>query len=151
MLTLEYLRHILQGEIAQVDNTEKQIIQSDAGYDGIISLIQTKGISPMIILENAEVGTLSFRPGGFSVMTQSIWVMKMVGRDDDRSKIQKECFKMMKRILSIMGKRNKDPELKEWEWDNIPWGARNAAANFTGYEFSLHFTEDVDLEYHGQE
>lgn len=149
MLTLSYLKNTLQSQVNGIVNVEKQVIESAGGYDGIVSLVQSKGISPVVILENSEVGEFSFRPGGFLNCSQSIWVMKMVGRDEDRRKVQDECFAIMRRILSIFGKRNKEEQLKEWEWDRVPFGVRNAGANFTGYEFTLYFSEDTDLEYHG--
>lgn len=148
MLTLQYLKTVLAGEIAGVTNADKQIIESAAGYDGIVALIQTKGISPIIILENSEVGEFSLRPGGFLKSSQSVWVMKMVGRDGDRRAVQDECFAMMKRIIKVFVKHEKDAELDQWDWgDRIPWGIRNAGPNFTGYEFTLGFSEDTDLSY----
>lgn len=151
MLTLAYLQQIIQGELPAVTDVEKQIIESAAGYDGIVALIQTKGISPMIVLENSEVGEFSFRPGGFESTSQSIWVMKMVGRDGDRRAVQDECRAMMLHIISVFGKQYylHKPELDQWDCERIPWGVRNAGANFTGYEFTLYFSEDVDLSYHG--
>lgn len=150
MLTLDYLRNRLNGQVTAIYKVKDQIIEAAGGYDGIVALIQTKNISPMIILENSEVGEFSFQPGGFLKSSQSLWVMQMVPKDGDRQKVQQECFKMMKRILSVFGKyEKKDPELEEWEWDRIPYGVRNAGANYTGYEFTLYFSEDTDLSYHG--
>lgn len=150
MLTLPYLKSILSGEITGLD-TKKNVIESAGGYDGIIALIQTKNTSPLIVLENSEVGEFSVRPGGFDKTSQSIWVMKMVGRDADRQAVQNDCRAMMKHIISVLINRDEkeDPELAQWEWDRIPYGTRNAGANFTGYEFTLYFSEDVDLSYHG--
>ena len=145
MLTLEYLRTVLDRQLSGIADTEKQIIESAGGYDGIVSLVQTKMVTPLVILENSEVGELSVRPGGFNKQSQSIWVMKMVGRDDDRRTVQDDCFAMMKKIISVFIKHEKDPELDQWVWDSIPWSARNAGANFTGYEFVIHFSEDIDL------
>lgn len=150
MLSLQYLQSILQGKMPAIADVERQIIESAAGYDGIVALVQTKGVSPVIVLENSEVGEFSFRPGGFLKSSQSVWVMKMVGRDDNRRAVQDECMAMVKRILSVIAKHEKDAELMEWEFDRIPWGIRNAGANFTGYEFTLYFSEDTDLEYHEQ-
>ena len=149
MLTLSYLKKILRGEIPAISNLEKQVIESAAGYDGIIALIQTKGISPMIILEQCEFGEFSIQPGGFIRTSQSIWVMMKVPNDDSRQKIQEECFNMMKKIIKVFVNHNKDEQLKEWEWDRIPWGIRNGAANFTGYEFTMSFSEDHELSYNG--
>lgn len=150
MLTLDYLRNRLNGYVPAIYKVKDQIIEAAGGYDGIVALIQTKNISPMVILENSEIGEFSFQPGGFLKSSQSIWVMQMVPKDGDRQKVQQECFKMMKRILSVFVKyEKKDPELEEWEWDRIPYGVRNAGANYTGYEFTLYFSEDTDLSYHG--
>ncbi len=150
MLTLPYLQNILRGQLPnEINKPDKQIIEAAGGYDGIVSLIQSKGISPMVILENSEIGEFGFLPEGFLKSSQSIWVMKMVAKDEDRQRVQNECMKMVKRILSIMGKHEHDAELEEWEYDRIPWAVRNAGANFTGYEMTLYFSENTDLEYHG--
>lgn len=147
MLSLEYLQQILTGELVEVTDMEQQVIESAAGYDGIVALIQTKGISPMVILENSEVGEFSFRPGGFEKNSQSIWVMKKAARDADRRATQDDCHRMMKRILKVFNKHNKEVPLEQWEWDRIPYGIRNAGPNYTGYEFTLYFGEDTDLDY----
>lgn len=148
MLTLSKLKSLLNRQLGVID-IDKQVIESPGGYDGIVSLIQTKGVSPVVVLENSEIGEFSFRPGGFIKTSQSIWVMKMVPRDGDRKAVQRECFCMMKNILSILAGHEKDEELEEWEYDRIPYGVRNAGANFTGYEFTLYFSEDTDLSYDG--
>ena len=150
MLTLPYLQKILRGELPNdITKPDTQIIEAAGGYDGIVSLIQTKGVSPVIILENSEVGEFGFLPGRFLRTSQSLWVMKMVAKDEDRQRVQKECMKMAKRILSVMVKHEHDDQLEEWEYNSIPWGVRNGAANFTGYEFTLHFSENTNLSYHG--
>ena len=150
MLTLPYLQKILRGELPNdITKPDTQIIEAAGGYDGIVSLIQTKGVSPVIILENSEVGEFGFLPGGFLRTSQSLWVMKMVAKDEDRQRVQNECMKMAMRILSVMVKHEHDDELEEWEYNSIPWGVRNGAANFTGYELTLHFSENTDLSYHG--
>ena len=150
MLTLPYLQKILRGELPNdITKPDTQIIEAAGGYDGIVSLIQTKGVTPVIILENSEVGEFGFLPEGFLRSSQSLWVMKMVAKDEDRQRVQNECMKMAKRILSVMVKHEHDDELEEWEYNSIPWGVRNGAANFTGYELTLHFSENTDLSYHG--
>lgn len=148
MLTLDYLKNILDGELTGITNTN-QIMESAGGYDGIVALIQTKSISPAIILEHNEVGEFSFRPGGFQRASQSIWVMKMVGRDNNRRAIQDDCCALVKKILSVFTVHFDDPELSGWVLNSVPYGIRNAGPNFTGYEISLHFEEDLDLSYHG--
>lgn len=132
-----------------ITNPKEQIIEGAGGYDGIVALIQTKNISPVIVLENSEIGEFSLRPGGFDKTSQSIWVMKMVPKDGNRSKFQKESKAMMEKIISVFVKHENDKELEQWEWDRVPYGIRNAGANFTGYEFTLYFSEDTDLSYHG--
>jgi hypothetical protein len=150
MLTIEYLQKTLRGEMpAAITNPKEQIMEGAGGYDGIVALIQTKNISPAIVLENSDIGEFSLRPGGFEKTSQSVWVMKKVPKDGDRSKIQRECKTMMEKIISIFVKHEKDQELAQWEWNSVPWGVRNAGANFTGYEFTLYFSEDTDLSYHG--
>lgn len=154
MLTLKNLQDILSCKLPNdIIKPSTQIIEAAGGYDGIVSLVQKKNISPVVILENSEVGEFSFLPEGFLRSSQSIWVMKMVAKDEDRKKVQDECMAMMMKILAIFAKYDEDhPEgnpLKEWEYDRIPWGVRNAGANYTGYEFTLYFSENTDLEYHG--
>ena len=152
MLSIGQLRQLLsEGGMSDITRNEEQIIESAAGYDGIVALIQTKGITPMVVLEHNSTGELSMRPGGFSNASQSIWIMRMVGRDTDRTAMQNKCFDDMKRIVSILGKHKKQQALYGWQPDSIPYSIRNAGANFTGYEFTLHFEEDIDLTYHGQE
>ncbi len=51
MLTLSYLQKVL-ADIMPPTN----IIESDAGYDAIIELIQTKGLEKVIIFEPPEGG-----------------------------------------------------------------------------------------------
>ncbi|MBQ8957629.1 MAG: hypothetical protein IJ057_03885 [Bacteroidales bacterium] len=149
MLTIDYLKTILRGEMpTSVTNPKEQIMEGAGGYDGIIALIQTKNISPAIILENSDIGEFLINPGGFEKTSQSIWVMKMAPKDGNRSKIQRECKAMMKKMISIFVEHEKDEPLSQWEWDRIPYGIRNAGANFTGYEFTLYFSENTDLEYH---
>lgn len=149
MLTLSYLKNIIGKNITGITDLNKQVIESAAGYDGIVSLIQTKGVSPIIVLENSETGEFSCRPGGFLKTSQSVWVMKMVPRDGNRQAVQNECFLMMKRIISLFVEHQKDDELMEWEWGSIPWGIRNAGPNFTGYEFTVYFSENTDLSFNG--
>ena len=151
MLSLSFLRQVMQGQMATIADVDKQIIESAAGYDGIVSLVQTKGVTPIIVLEHNTTGELSVRPGGFERANQSIWIMKMVGRDEDRAAVQAWCKAKMKRIVSVLVKHKIAPELFGWQPESIPYSIRNAGANFTGYEFTLNFDEDIDLEYHGQE
>ena len=148
MLTLPYLQSILENKFNDLADTEKQIIESAGGYDGIVSLVQTKVTTPMIVLEHSEVGEFNINPSGFVKTSQAVWVMKMVGRDGNRRAVQDECFAMMQKIISIFIAHEKDECLSQWEWDRVPWGVRNAGANFTGYEFTMYFAEDFCLEDH---
>lgn len=147
MLDLSYLKNVLAGKLKGVDGDD--IIESAAGYDGIVALIQTKNLPTVIVLEHNEVGEFSFRPGGFQKASQSLWVMRMVGRDDSRRAVQNDCKAMMKRILSVFTARNEDAQLSGWEWGSVPYGIRNAGPNYTGYEFTMNFSEDIDLSYNG--
>lgn len=154
MLTLDYLKSILL--YTETENgssglpfltSEAQFLESAGGFDGITELIQSKGLQTALVLEHNEVGELSFRPGGFHQASQSIWIMRMVGFNDDRRAIQKDTKVMMQDILRMFAGHEQDEPLKQWEWGSVPYGARNAGANYTGYEFTLHFSEDIDLSY----
>jgi len=145
MLNLQYLKEKLVGQLDGISADD--IIESAAGYDGIVSLIQMKGMETAIVLEHNEVGEFSFRPGGFQRASQSIWVMRMVGADTDRRSVQDEALALMKRILSVFVHYEHDAELGNWEWNSVPYGIRNAGPNYTGYEFTMSFNEDVNLSY----
>lgn len=137
----------------EVEGLEKPewVLESAAGYDGIIELIQTKGLPVCVVLEHNEVGNLSIRPGGFMMASQSIWIMEMVAADEDRRAIQMNCWRRMKRIISVLAKHFDDddkPLVNKWDPEDIPYGIRNAGSNYTGYEMLLHFNEDIDLSYH---
>lgn len=153
MLTLAYLQDILTNEVPGLKDTEDQVLESAAGYDGIIELIQTKGLPVAVILEHNEMGNLSIRPGGFQTGSQSLWVMEMVAADEDRHAVQQQCWARAKRIVSVLLHRFDldDAPLRQWDWNDIPYGVRNAGSNYTGYELVLHFTEDIDLSYHEPE
>lgn len=166
MLTLDYLKSILFIEETETVNgvttttitpevegvtSEDQVLESAAGYDGIIELIQTKGLPVAVVLEHNEMGNLSIRPGGFMMASQSIWIMEMVAADEDRRAIQMNCWRRMKRIISVLAKHfdeDDEPLVDKWEPEDIPYGIRNAGSNYTGYEMLLHFNEDIDLSYH---
>ncbi len=151
MLTLPNLQNILTGKIPGVNDTSTQVIESAAGYDGIIELIQTKELPVAVILEHNEVGNFSFRPGGFLQASQSIWIMEMVAVDEDRRSIQQNCFNSVRHLLTALKTVKEDlpdgsmDELAGWDWLEIPYGVRNAGSNFTGYEVTLYFRENTDL------
>lgn len=154
MLTLDYLKNILLYSESEEETSglpflkdERQFLESAGGFDAITELIQTKGIPIALVLEHNEIGDFSFRPGGFEKSSQSIWIMKMVGFNEDRRTVQLETKTMMKDILRMFAGHEQDAALRQWEWDNIPYGTRNAGSNYTGYEFTLHFSEDIDLSY----
>ena len=147
MLTLSYLRSILSGEIERLTDPQSQVMESSGGYDGIVALIQTKSLQKAVVLEHNSVGELGVRPGGFMLANQSIWIMQMVGRDADRTAAQKECFDDMKRIIAVLNHHSHEAQLEGWAPGTIPYSIRNAGANYTGYEFSLNFSEDIDLSY----
>lgn len=150
MLTLDYLKSILKksenGGLPFLTD-DKQFLESAAGYDGIVELLQTKNIDVTLILEHNQIGEFSFRPGGFHVASQSLWIMRKVGFNEDRTHVQHEAFGDMKDILCMFGEHQHDAAFENWEWNHIPYGIRNAGANYTGYEFTLQFDEDTDLSY----
>lgn len=153
MLTLAYLQDILTNEVPGLTDTSKQVLESAAGYDGIIELIETKEEPVAVVLEHNEMGNISIRPGGLQLSSQSLWVMEMVAADEDRRAIQLQCWERAKRIISVLIHRwevdaAKDKAIKQWDWHDIPYGIRNAGPNYTGYELVLHFTEDIDISYH---
>lgn len=153
MLTLEYLQDILTNEVPGLKDTTEQVLESAAGYDGIVELIESKELPVAVVLEHNEMGNISIRPGGFQISTQSLWVMEMVAADEDRRAIQKKCWAMATRIIGVLIHRweedeEKDKPIKQWDWHDIPYGIRNAGSNYTGYELVLHFTEDIDISYH---
>ena len=151
MLTLTYLQNHLTNIIPGINDTSEQVIESAAGYDGIIELIQNKDLPLVVVLEHNEVGSFSFRPGGFHTTSQSIWIMEMVAADEDRRTIQQHCFALGRLLLTALKTIKENlpdgslDELAGWEWQDIPYGVRNAGSTFTGYEFTLSFKEDTDL------
>ena len=151
MLTLNYLKSILfVKKLPEIDgiNTENCIIESAAGYDGIIELIQHVDLPVAVVLEHNEMGNLGLHnDGGFMTASQSLWVMEMVGEREDRRRVQERCWARAKRILAVMIEHCDDAPLKQWVKGDIPYGIRNAGPNYTGYELTLHFTEDIDLSY----
>lgn len=152
MLSLSYLKSILKrntqtGTGLTFLTDDSQFMESAAGYDGIIELIQKKGVQHVLILENNQVGEFSITPGGINSASQSLWIMSMVAANQDRNAVQKECFLRMEDIIRTMVGHEKDTELAEWEWKKIPYGARNAGPNFTGFEFTLYFTEYLNLSH----
>lgn len=150
MLSISYLKSILKWDGQNSSGlpfltNDNQFIESAAGYDGIIELIQNKGLQTALVLEQHQVGEFSVRPGGFISTSQSIWIMSMVGFNQSRSEIQHECFLRAKKILSMLIAHADDEQLSQWEWNRIPYGARNAGQNMTGYEITLYFNEDLNL------
>ena len=151
MLTLTYLQNHLTNIIPGINDTSEQVIESAAGYDGIIELIQNKDLPLVVVLEHNEVGSFSFRPGGFHTTSQSIWLMEMVAADEDRRSIQQNCFNSVRHLLTALKTVKEDlpdgsmDELAGWDWLDIPYGVRNAGSNFTGYEVTLYFRENTDL------
>ena len=151
MLTLNYLKSVLFANgRAEVEDIYKKdcILESAAGYDGIIKLIESGSLPVAVVLEHNEMGNLGLHnDGGFMTASQSLWVMEMVGEREDRRRVQERCWARAKRILAVMIDHSDDAPLKQWEWGDIPYGIRNTGPNYTGYELTLHFTEDIDLSY----
>lgn len=140
MLTLSYLQDILSGIMPPPN-----IIESEAGYDAIIELIQTKGLERVIIFEPPEGGVFKVQPGGLDDTACSIWVMRMVGSDDSRRAIQRQCRKTLKAIIATFLKYRHDAPLQGWRMDSMPYSIRNAGANYTGYEMTIYFSDETKL------
>lgn len=150
MLTLSNLQTIIVGHVDGITGTN-QVLESPGGYDGIISLIETKAPAVSVVLEHNEMGNLSIRPGGFMTSSQSIWVMEMAGANDDRRTVQQRCWSRLRDIIGLLTNEynyGSSGELAGWDWDDMPFGLRNAGPNYTGYEMVMHFAEDIDLSYH---
>lgn len=149
MLTLQHLRSLIGNQVGDIANPNKEVIESDAGYDGIIELIQNKSMPRTVILEHNEIGELSFRTGGFMLASQSLWVMEMVAANESRLEVQQRCWNRAKRIIAILAhaKDEEDFEVGQLDWSSIPYGVRNAGPSYTGYEFTLRFTEDYELSF----
>lgn len=146
MLTLQYLKTILTGTPG-INNVDDQIIESEAGYDGILALLDNRPHADdlVIVLEHCESGSFEVNPGGVQHASQTIWVMSMVAFDENRRQIQDNMFSMMRRVVATLISKHKDPELEGWDNGNIPWFITNSANNYTGYQFTLHFDEVTNL------
>ena len=140
MLSLSYLQNIL-ADIMPPTN----IIESDAGYDAIIELIQTKGLEKVIIFEPPEGGVFKLLPWGMDEAACSIWVMRMVGNEENRREIQKQCRKTLKAIIATFSVHRRDAALQGFQIESIPYSVRNAGANYTGYEMTIYFNDDTNL------
>lgn len=146
MLTLTYLKDKLGG-FAEIINPAEQIIESDAGYDGIVALISERPeTNPVIILEHPDMFSLGIKPGGVRNSSQNIWVVDMVGADEKRYDVLCRMDTLMRRIIAtFINAAQETDDLDSWQWEEIPVMTFNGGANYTGLVFTMYFKEDVDL------
>ena len=151
MLTLNYLKSILfvngRADIDGIDRKER-ILESRAGMDGAIQIIQNKNLPVCICLEHAERHTLSLRNmGGFHESTQSVWIMEMVGEKEDGQEVMQRCYDRFKRLYSILINHCEDKELVGWIENNEINAYAREAGSYVGYEVFINFRENMDLSY----
>ncbi|MBP9994094.1 MAG: hypothetical protein KBT67_04010 [bacterium] len=155
MLTLEYLKQIIGSarkveELShpyEITDLDSQVIESDAGYDGIVELINVRPDADLaiVVLENSESFSFEVNPGGVQHLSQTVWCMAMVGADEDRKKVQLSMYNLMRRIIAKMILERRAGRLGGWDWSHIPVLVTNAGSNYTGYQFTLYFNEVTDL------
>lgn len=158
MLDLNYLIGVAKRKTTGTVTTgiegltdDSQFMESAAGYDGIVEMMQHKGRQVCMVLEHDTKGDFFILPGGFQERTQTVWIMEMVGFDSDRTAIQQRCFDRMKHLIGIFLKRRTagDAALQGWtpeaRKEAISWMCHNAGPNYTGYEVCFRFREDIDL------
>lgn len=150
MLTLEYIKSVLQSE-SYITDIDEQVIESDAGYDGIVEILEQRPeTDPVILLENASSGNFSANPDGLEFTSQTIWVMSRVSFNEDRKTVQSNMKTLMRRIIAkFLTHRRSESEqhacIHYWDAKNIPWLVTNAGSNNTGYQFTLYFNEPTDM------
>lgn len=159
MITIDYLRRILydvktvEGEpvnvgLPSVTEPEKEIIKSRAGYDGLMELCKHKNLPFVVVLEKADSWRTAFANDvPVKRFTQSIFVLRMAGFDQDPDDVQELCLADIERIEGLLIRHIFDAELSglERSWS---YGTREGASNYYGYELTLTFTENRDLTCH---
>lgn len=149
MLTLQYLKDLIsvrEVPVPEITDLEDQVIESDAGYDGIVELIEQRPDGDtVIILEPGDSGSFGCNPDGVQHQSQVIWCVAKVGAMEAKKMEQKAMFSLMKRLVSLFIKHHKNIHLKGWDSSHIPWLVTNAGSNCTGYQFSMYFDEVTDL------
>lgn len=144
MLNLSFLKTTLSA-LPGITNPETQLIESAAGYDGIVEILNQRSEGLVIVLEHNAIGQLQCLPGGFIRSSQSLWVMDTVGFNENRLQHQQRMFSMLKDIVKTFNRTGNVQELSGWNSDSISYGIRNAGTNMTGYEAVFYFDEDIDL------
>lgn len=153
MLDLAFLTTLLTDEpdkpkqFPEIENGIEQVVESDAGYEGIIALIDERPPSdlPVIVLEHCSSGEYGFNPGGLCHGSQVVWVMEMVGARESRRLVQDKMKGLMERIIALLSKNKKQKPLEGWDRSRIPYMVTNAGNNYTGYQFTLYYDENIDL------
>lgn len=164
MIDLQYLQQIVirrteEGVTTGIpDITDAaQVIESAAGFDGIVAAIQKKGQRHIVVLEHDDMGFFYINPGGLNEATQTVWIMEMIGGSDEslRRPAQQRCFNKMRQLIRILIKHRDDAQLCGWRPeendDAIGYICHNAGPNYTGYEMTLRFRETTDLSDDGTE
>lgn len=148
MITLQYLKTALS-DFAEVTNADEQVIESDAGYDGIVALINDRPeINPVFVIEHPDMFSLGVKPGGFETSSVNIWVVDMVGMNENRYNVQLSTNNLMRKLIGKLIKMSETTDdLDGWQWEEIPVMTFNGGPNYTGFVFTMYFKEDVDLTY----
>lgn len=148
MITIEYLKSALS-DFPEVRNVEEQVIESDAGYDSIVALINERPeANPVFILEPSDVFSLGVTPGGLEKSSKNIWVVDMVGADENRYDVQLRTNNLMRKLIAKLIQLSKTTdELDGWQWETIPVMTFNGGPNYTGFVFTMYFTESINLSY----
>ena len=148
MITLQYLKAAL-ADFAEVTNADEQVIESDAGYDGIVALINERPqVNPVVILEPSEVFSLGVNPGGIEHSSKNIWVVDMVGATENRYDVQLRANNLMRKVIAKLIQLSKTTDdLDGWQWENIPVMTFNGGPSYTGFVFTMYFTEDINLTF----
>lgn len=163
MIDIQYLQGLVvrrtSGDITtgipDITNNN-QVMESSAGFDGIVAAIQKKGLKHIVVLEHDDMGFFYVQPGGLNEFSQTIWIMEMVGMDESqRRSAQLRCFEKMKLLVGIMLAHRNDTQLEAWrpeEYDDaMGYICHNAGPNYTGYEITFRFREYTDLSDDGTE
>jgi len=131
----------------EITDLDSQVIESDAGYDGIVELLNVRPDANLaiVVLENSEGFSFEVNPGGVQHLSQTVWCMAVVGADEDRKKVQLSMYNLMRRIIAKMILERRAGRLGGWDWSHIPVLVTNAGSNYTGYQFTLYFNEVTDL------
>lgn len=151
MLTIDYLRRLLAAEndgLDAVTDPEKQVIDSPDIQKGLIELAQHKGYPFAVLFEEAyHYDDDDTKDVPITKFTQSIYVMRMVPRDNaDRSE-ELKCFADVKRIRALLLARQAKGDPEVHDWDRRPQrDFVTGAANYVGWKLKITFNENESWE-----